>query len=280
MNTFQIEFNYQGSRRWTLLAACILAASVLFGSGAPCLSAKEISIDLRGAQREPLVEVVSPPMGSPDRVSFTNEGMVIDQKSGTSGEQTGVGGFKMLLAHAGDFRAELEAKILTLEEPTQGWGQGLIFTILLNDRRKTQIKLNQVIYPRAGRFSSIELTGRDNSPPTYQTSESSFTDGSLIIERKGDKAIFSLKSKGTVTELATLDCPTADVSGVEVWSPRQTSGNTATKIALQKLTITADSFHAYQHQTPPWLTWRKILIGGQIALILLLLGIIAMRKRK
>ncbi len=250
-------------------ALSLLAKTILFVVASTCYcSGEEIDIDLRKANSDPLVDLVPPPVGSPDSLQVTNEGIRIVQSADVPGRPTGVAGFKSMIAASGDFRITLDLKITKLAGPKNGWGHGLIFAVFLDDQSQTTLKLNQVAYPgQDPPLSMVEISGRGIPAPTYQPGPANFRDGKLIIERQGSVAIFSIEpTKDKVRkEIARLPCPTKDVRTIEVWSTRVDKGNVPAEILLRSLRIDADSFYSYKRPVLGWITWRQLLIIGNVA---------------
>ena len=233
-------------------------------------SAEEIVIDLRKANNDPLIDLVPPPTGSPDRVQTTKDGLRILQAADVPGRPTGITGFKSTIAASGDFSITLDLKITKLAGPSAGWGHGLIFAVFLDDESQTTLKLNQIAY--RGQDSSqsmVEISGPGVQAPTYQPGPANFRDGKLIIERRGSVAIFSIElAKEKVrNEIARIPCPTNDVRTVEVWSTRVETGNAPADILLRSLRIDADSFYSYKRPVLGWITWWQLLIIGNVVVI-------------
>ena len=233
-------------------------------------SAEEIVIDLRKANNDPLIDLVPPPVNSPDRVQATKDGLRILQSADVPGRPTGIAGFKSTIAASGDFSITLDLKITKLSGPSAGWGHGLIFAVFLDDESQTTLKLNQVAYrgqdsPR----TMVEISGRGVQAPTYQPGPANFRDGKLMIERRGREAIFSIElAKEKVrNEIARIPCPTNDVRTVEVWSTRVDTGNAPADILLRSLRIDADSFYSYKRPVLGWITWWQLLIIGNVVVI-------------
>ncbi len=258
---------------WTLLSRSLrleATATLLVVASACYCPAEEIVIDLRKANNDPLVDLVPPPSGSPDRVQSTHDGLRIMQFADVSGRPTGIAGFKSMIAASGDFRITLDLKITKLAGPKEGWGHGLIFAVFLDDQSQTTLKLNQIAYPgQDAPQAMIEISGRGVQSPTYQPGRANFRDGKLTIERRGSVAIFSIEqTKEKVSnEIARLPCPTSDVRTVEVWSTRVDKGNVPADILLRSLRIDADSFYSYKRPVLGWFTWWQLLIVANVAVI-------------
>ncbi len=258
---------------WKLLSRSLrleATATLLVVASACLCPADEIVIDLRKANNDPLVDLVPPPAGSPDRIQATHEGLRIVQSADSAGRPTGVTGFKSMIAAAGDFRITLDLKITKLAGPKEGWGHGLIFAVFLDDQSQTTLKLNQIAYPGAiAPQTMVEISGRGVQSPTYQAGPADFRDGKLIIERRGSEGIFSIEfAKGKVPkEITRLPCPNNDVRSVEVWSTRVDKGNVPADILLRTLRIESSSFYSYKRPVLGWLTWWQLLIVCNVAAI-------------
>jgi hypothetical protein len=245
-----------------LLVWLIIATSTV------CSNAEEIRIELARGQRDPMIEIVLPIPGSPDRVQFTQEGMRIQQVSDVKGKKSSVAGFKTMVPASGDFRAELEADVSRLEPTSQDWGQGLIFAVYLDDPKQTAIKLNQVAYaPKEPQSTMAEFTQKGGNPQ-FIGNPAALKSGSLIITRQGTSAKLSMSQQGAETTITTFECPAADVRGIEVWCTRVEQGNRATDILLKSLTVTADQFYAFQQRQQPFWTWWKIIVAVQMLVVL------------
>ncbi len=266
-----------------IVVCFLLPLAIVVVASLRCCSGEEIMIDLRNASRDPLIDLVPPPAGSPDRIQANKDGLRILQFTDVPGRLTGVTGFKSTLAASGDFSITLDLKINKLTGPSAGWGHGLIFAVFLDDESQTTLKLNQIAY--RGQDSSqsmVEMSGRGVQTPTYQLGPRNFRDGKLIIERRGSVAIFSLdvaKEKER-KEIGRIPCPTNDVRTVEVWSTRVDKGNAPADILLRSLQIDADAFYSYKRPVLGWITWWQLLIVGNVVVIGGLLGYRAWSNRR
>ncbi len=246
-----------------------------WASGIISCHAETITVDLRQATSDPLIDLVPPPAGSPDRIQVTGQGLRITQSSDVPGRTTGVTGFKSMIAASGDFTVTLDLRINKLSGPSDGWGHGLIFAIFLDDEVQTALKLNQVAYP--GQTSAqimVEKSDRSPDQPIYQPGPESFRDGKLIVQRIGREVLFFIEPAKTKErqEVARLTCPAHDIRTVEVWSTRVDKGNAPADILLRSLEIEADTFYAFKRPVLGWLTWWQALMIGNVALIVGLLG--------
>ncbi len=254
-----------------VLLVCFFESFVLIH---PPVSAEDIVIDLRKGPSDPLIDFVPPPVGSPDRASFTGDGLRIQQTKLRKGQSTGIAGFKSTLAASGDFTVTLDAKINRLDAPSAGWGHGLIFAVHLDDKAQTTLKLNQMVPANGSQYQTVvEIGGRFVEQPTFAPGSVPLEDGKLIIARVGREAVFSMQQgSGESMEIARLRCPTADVRSVEVWSTRVEEGNAAADILLRTLTVSAEGFYTYKQPLFGWFSWWRLVIGSQVALIIGLLG--------
>jgi hypothetical protein len=240
---------------------------------------KEIMIDLATAQRDPIIEICSPPPSSIDTVVATSDGILIDQQTDLANHPTGVAGFKMLLSSSGDFKAKLDFTILLLDSPSEGWGQGLVFALCFNDQPQTQIKLNQVVMQgQANRSTMLEIAKR-HQPSKFQMFEDFSNDGSMIFERKGVTATMSIRDSKGERVLTTIECPKDELRGIEVWSTRQTSGNSRAKILLKKLLISADAHNVYKNTLVSYWSAKNMFIVLNLLLIFVL-GVFWVRRSK
>jgi hypothetical protein len=269
----------QGSflRSVASIALCSLM-SLLVCVAAERLHAEEIIIDLSRGARDPLVDFVPPPSGSPDRVQFTSKGLLIQQSSDVPGRPTGVTGFKCTLAASGNFKIGLDVNIKKLIGPTDGWGHGLIFTVALDDPTTTTLKLNQIAYPNAKVHQSMaEISDRSQQRPFYKAGKE-VKEGTLTIERRGSEAVFSIQPKGeTAIEIARQPCPTSDIRSVEVWSTRVEKGNSPSDILVSKLTLQSDGFYSFKKPVLGWFTWWQGIVAAHVVAIF---GLLLYRVRQ
>jgi hypothetical protein len=242
------------------------------------LLAEEITIDLSRGARDPLVDFVPPPSGSPDRVQFTGKGLHIQQTGDAPGRPTGVSGFKSTLAASGNFTMSLDVHVRKLAGSTDGWGHGLIFAVMLDDPAQTALKLNQLVYNGSkSQQSMVEVSSRSGMRPFYKSGPE-LREGKLIIQRIGSEAIFSIVPKGgSPTEIARRPCPTEDIRTVEVWSTRVDKGNSPSDILISKLTLESDGFYSFKKPVLGWFTWWQAIVGGHVIAIL---GLLIYRYRK
>ena len=242
---------------------------------------EEIVVDLKKGQSDPLIDFVPPPVGSPDRVQFTSEGMRILQSGDVAGRPTGITGFKSTVAASGDFTATLEAKIRKLSGPSQGWGHGLIFSVFLDDDVQTTLKLNQIAYQGSSHQTMVEISGRSVPTPFYARGDQPLRDGKLIISRQGGEVVFSIEPTmgAKRIEIVRKPCPTNDVRSVEVWSTRVDKGNAPSDILLKKLTLECGEFYSFKRPVLGWFTWWQGLIAANVLVIFMALAYRAWQSR-
>lgn len=245
----------------SLIFAFTLIASLVLQSFA---RADEIVLELSNGQRDPLFEFVPPPFGSPDIVQFNEKGLLIQQVEDVEGQPTGVTGFKTIVSASGDFQITIDLEINQLDPPSDGWGHGLIFTVLLNDAKQTALKLNQISVKDSKPFTLIEISKRNEYMPFLAQHMKALKKGSLRIARMGKEVTFSMDNGKGFEEITKQQCPNADVRGVEVWSPRVAKGNAPSDILLRKLTMQADKFYPFQPTQASWFTWWRLLVVCQM----------------
>ncbi len=259
---------------WLCLHACsaiVLCIAVLNCNGTTALLfADEIVIDLARGQRDPLVEFVPPAIGSPDVTQFTSRGLRIKQRPEISGHRSGSTGFKVLLPARGNFRAELAMKIFQLEPSRSGWGQGIVFMVLFDDSQQTALKISQVALAPDGKQMTM-TENMVNGKAVHKTYPTALRDGRLIISRSSSRASLGLAQGAERQVLAELECPNADVSGVEVWCTRVNEGNRSTDILVESLKFEADEFIAFREGKPRFLSKWRVIFAVQLALLLGLL---------
>lgn len=257
----------------------VLLSVVLFGAFESSARSEELEISFANAQTDPLVELFLPPPGSPDTIRFTNEGMSIRQPGDVPGRPTGVAGFKTLLMAQGDFTVTFDFECPRLEQPTQGWGQGIVLAVFLDDEAETILKMAKLACPDRDPFCQVEINSRTGSvEPIYRPHDMEFTEGSFIINRSGDEVTFTVDNGDERRVLETFPCPASDVRGVELGCTRLEQGNTPAEYLLERLHIEADGFFSYQTPKEPAISWWTILITGQL-LVLGGLLVVFIRRR-
>lgn len=265
------------SHRW--MCSSVLAMEV--GLLVCPLLGEELEISLANVAREPLVELVLPPPGSPDYVAFTSDGLLIQQVRDVPGRPVGATGVNMLLPACGDFSMALDCKCLRLEEPSEGWAQGLLLQVFLDDEQQTILKLARFAYPGRGQLCQAEITRVfGDAPAEYFYREMEFKEGSLVISRTGQEVTFAMDNGSGPQVIETRSCSPADVRSVEVGCTRLEKGNTEVAFLLQRLRIKANRFFSYQTPKRPWLSWWKILVGAQAVVVVGLLIAVAIRRNR
>ena len=257
--------------------ACAAFALAITLAGKSTLG-EELDIPFASAQRDPLVELFLPPPGSPDRIRFTRGGMLIQQRGDVPGRPTGVAGFKTLLLAGGDFTVTFDFKCPRLDEPLEGWGQGIVLAVFLDDKDQTVLKMARLACPGRAPFCQAEINhGAGSLEPIYRPHDMDFKEGSFMIARSGEEVTFTVDNGKERRVLETFPCATSDVRGVELGCTRLDKGNTPAEYLLERLHIEADHFFSYQAPKKPWLTWWKILVGAQVLLVAGLLIVLARR---
>ncbi len=244
--------------------------------------ASELEIALAGAATDPLVEVFLPPAGSPDRVRCTRSGLLIQQRADVAGRPTSAAGFKTLLLAGGDFTVTFDFKCLRLDEPTEGWGQGLAFSVYLDDEQQTKLCLVLMSRPGRGQVCQVEFASRHGDVrPIYRPHHGApFKEGSFIIARTGEEVTFMVDDGQERRLLETFPCSNADVSSVEAACTRLEKGNTPAEYLLERLHVKADRFFAFQTPKRSWFSWWKVLVATQVVLIGGLLFVLARRRNR
>ena len=233
-------------------------------------AAEHVVIDMQTAPTDPLVEMMWPPTGSPDRYQFTNEGMVIEQQGDSKGDPSGVIGLRTMIPARGDFEIKLDLKMTKLQAPTSGWGQGMVFAVFLDDPEETILKLNQICIPGQKPVSAIEISGRGVKEPKFSSADP-LSEGTLSIARVDDEAVFRIDDGSGFREVYRSKCPKADMRSVEIICTRLPEGNTPVELTLKKLTITADLFYTFRTPEESWFSVWKVLIAAQVLFIIGLL---------
>lgn len=239
------------------------------------ISAEDVVINMQTAPTDPLVEMMWPPSGSPDRYRFTNEGLVIRQNGDSKGKPSGVIGLRTMIPAQGDFEIRLDLKVMKLQPPTSGWGQGMVFAVFLDDQDETILKLNQLCIPGQTPVSAIEISGRGVKDPKYSSADP-LKEGTLAIARVDNVAIFRIDNGSGFQEVYRSECPDSDMRSVEIICTRLPKGNTPVELTLKKLTITADSFYTFRKPQEPWFRLWHVLIVVQVVS---LIGLLAYRRR-
>ena len=234
-------------------------------------AAEDVVINMQAAPTDPLVEMMWPPSGSPDRYDFTDEGLVIEQQGDSIGDPVGVIGLRTMIPAQGDFEIKLDLKVTKLQPPTSGWGQGMVFAVFLDDQEETILKLNQVCILGQAPISTIEISGRGVKDPKYSSTDP-LSEGTLSIARVDEEAIFRIDDGTGFREVYRSTCPKSDMRSVEVICTRLPEGNTPVELTLKKLTITADSFYTFRRPEESWFSVWKLLIAVQVILVIALLA--------
>jgi len=187
----------------------------------------------------------------------------------------------MLLPACGDFSIALDCKCLRLEEPSEGWGQGLLLQVFLDDEQQTVLKLARFAYPGRGQLCQAEITHKvGDQPAEYFYRQMEFKEGSLVISRTGQEVTFAVDNGSERQVIESRSCPSADVRTVEAGCTRLEKGNTAVEFLLRRLRIQADRFFSFQPPKESWFSWWKVLLGTQVVVVVGLLIVWARRGRQ
>lgn len=244
--------------------------------------AEDLQIEFSRAAIDPLVELFLPPTGSPDRIRFVPEGMLIEQRADVPGKPTGVSGFKTSLLAGGDFTVTFDFKCLRLDETTEGWGQGLALAVFLDDEKQSKLVMALLACPKQGQLCQVEINTRPGEKePIYRPHHNMpFKEGSFIIARSGKEVTFTVDNGKERRLLETFPCSTADLSGVELGCTRLEKGNTPAEYLLKRLTINSNRIFSYQTPKKPWFTWWKALVAAQVVLVVGLLIVVVRRRNQ
>ncbi|MCA9173714.1 MAG: hypothetical protein KDB14_04435 [Planctomycetales bacterium] len=252
------------------LAALVATATLV----TPSLAVEELIANLAYANRDPIIEFTGPAPGSDDRADVTSSGVRVRQGGDVAGVIPGSTNVKMVVSGQGDFEARLDWQVNRLDEPVAGWGQGLLFSVALDDERQTVLQLALLARPGKGTRIRAELLGRFVEEPVQKYFDRPFEDGEFVIARRGDTASFQIvdhAGDGTARELFSLPCPTEDIRKVGAYCTRQKEGNTSADFLLRKLQLTIDSLYAVQAPKQHRFRWWYMLVGGQVLLVAALL---------
>ena len=225
----------------------LLCSSLSFAS-------ERLEVDLRNASRDPLIDFTSPIAGSPDRVEVTRDGLLIRQGRDKKGVTKRDTGFKFLLSGSGGFEVSLDLKKVKLEEPSSGWGQGLIFSLWLDDPEQSVLQVCLLALPGSGVSIRAKKIGRNVKIPMRKNVNIDFDSGKFVISRTGTLASFSVANGTKETKVFEAECGSRDIQSISVWCTRQDQGNTPAEYLLRSLAVKADGFYSYQ-KTAYWFTW-------------------------
>jgi len=276
----------------------ILFVGVLFFGSLLCqpvFGEGPVKVDIAlgtSALKDPLIEVVLPPKGSMDTLSFRPDGILIQQVADQPGVKTGVTGIKLLSNVEGDFSFQLDFDAIKLARPRKGWGQGLVIRILTDDKNAPIMAFGCVATLQSDRMYWINLQRGAGKPPDQIFLPSDFKSGTWTVAREGSEIVLSVlenqiaasgaqdgavaTKKGILREVARRPCTTATLQGIHVWSVRQESGNTEAEFLLRRLRLTADSFFSFK-ETPKTAYWVWVLTG--IVVVSSIAGIVVVVRR-
>lgn len=245
----------------------LVVAALLIGlSSFELIASDRLEVDLKNAARDPLIDFTSPIAGSPDRVDVTRDGLLIRQGRDKPGVAKRDTGFKFLLSASGDFKASLDLKKVRLDAPTSGWGQGLIFSVWLDDPEQSVLQICLLVLPGSELTIRAERIGRKVSPPVRKVANVDFDSGSFVISRVGKVASFSVIKGTTETPIFKIDCGTGDIQSLSVWCTRQDKGNAPAEYLLKSLTVEADGFYSYKKSSHGFTWWHGMGLTSLAAL--------------
>lgn len=260
--------------RLALLAWC---SWILVGCYAPIgtyIAAEEhLEIDFRKAATDSLIDY-TPASNPGDRSTIVKNGLRVQQVADLAKPEARPReiGAKMLLSGSGDFTAELDWTVNRIEEPKEGWGQGVLFTIELDDPQITELQMSLIAKPGKGAQIRATKKGRNIDKPKLETFGIEFKTGTFLISREGGEAIFSVRQNGIAKELCRIPCPTSDVRYASVWCTRQASGNTSGDYVFHRLKLSADSFFSFQTSRSAGWSWWLIAVIAQLIVLGCLVG--------
>ncbi len=245
------------------LIACLISFVALSGS-LTLADDEKIRFDMPlngGALKDPLLEMVMPPRGSPDRVSFQPDGIYVRQVEEIAGQPSAGCGLKFINNAAGDFKFEIEFECKELQPPKSGWGQGMMIRILTDDPEASVMAVGCVANQQHPRCLWIQMPRGNGQQPMYGSQPTDFKKGVWIVERKADELICSIKTKDEpLAEKIRLPCTTSSLNGVQFWFTRQAAGNTKSEFVLKHLKFECDRFFTYQAPGKSGWSWRTILL--------------------
>lgn len=254
-----------------LVGGLLLLASWV--SGISVAASEQIVVPLSQVATDPLIDFTPASDGSADRVSVSAAGLRVQQAADRAGSPTSANiGFKMLVPASGDFCTRLDMKVLLLEQPTEGWGQGLVYSVFLDDESQSVLQFGVLSAPGKPPRLRCERIGRHVKEPVTRYFDVALEDGTLEIRRVGREAIFSVRhGAGDFDELFRLDCSDADVRLVSVWCLRQKTGNTRADFLFRNLSIEAERFFSFQQRAGSRWSWWHLLVVVQVAVLVGLL---------
>ncbi|PHS15743.1 MAG: hypothetical protein COA78_04690 [Blastopirellula sp.] len=260
--------NYFPTKQWihhvAILGAFLLLASQALGE------AEEFDVKLGPeAQRDPIIEYIMPPSGSPDKVRFTSAGILVTQSKDQKDKKTGVTGFKVLVNSAGDFKFDLDVECRKMVHPTSGWGHGIAIRIIVDDPEEPLLMVSCATSPQGGRVYRYSPVRSPESDFDSKTIPCNFQKGTLTAQRTGSEFIFSVQELGKEPEeIGRVPCSTASISGIHVWCTRIAKGNSEAEYLLKNVKFKGEEMFTYADPPAsfPWL-WVLGFIVAPLAAI-------------
>lgn len=231
--------------------------------------AEEIEVKLgANALKDPLIEFVMPPDGSPDQVQFVRDGILVTQSADVPGKRTGVTGFKLLTTAEGDFEFRLDVEVRKLRPPTEGWGHGVMIRVLLDDESQPIIS-GGCVAQKSDNLAFLHQVMRDPNDKTERArTPFQFKTGEITLSRIEGETILSVRPDGgEEREVSRLPCSRSSVSEIQVWCTRLTEGNSEANYLLKNVKFKAGNFFVYKEPKERinwWMVLRIAIISGGV----------------
>lgn len=248
---------------------CIVRRSTnIYMIGMLCLACHsfvnaEDSIDIALGQsslKDPLIEYVMPPNGSPDRVRFLANGILVCQVPEVKGKPTGGTGIKLHANFRDDFKFRVEFECRKLQKPSSGWGQGMMIRLLTDNPSSPVMAFGCIATKSLDRCYYIQFPHKGGKPIRFVRS-SEFRQGAWIIERQASEISLTIEDeKGNSTEIASMPCTTASLNGIQLWCTRQVAGNSDAEFLLERIQLSGTHFFTQEEHNAGWWRWWSPLL--------------------
>ncbi len=198
--------------------------------------AEEYMIQFDGdAFDNPILQIHPPADKTVEVMSVDGNGLSIRQQE----DDTGAGqacGFKVLLTATGDFTFDLAFACSELQRVNAGWGQGLVIRIPVEDKAGTVVTFGWTTTINSGPELLIarEVPLRPVQSEYIRRSYD-FSDGTLRVQRDGERFDFSVIQKGESTTVESLAIGRQKIGNIEVAFTRQKSGNAPATYLVKNL---------------------------------------------
>ncbi|WP_430450676.1 hypothetical protein [Rhodopirellula europaea] len=238
-------------------------------------STELVRIPLSGVRTDPLIDF-TPPDNTADRAVATSDGLRIvqsaDSKKRKHYHEVGV---KFLVHGSGDFSTALDWKANLISEPSQGWGQGVTFSVSFDNAEQTKIQMALIGQPGQGLKLRVSKRYRSGKEDMLFDEPFDFKSGEFRITRQENVAIASVRrTNAPIVEIVRTDIANDGIRSIDVWCTRQSVGNTRADYLLRSLEVSADEFFAFQKPaTSEWPLWQKMLLVQSCFLAALLVWI-------